>query len=258
MIVFIWNPLSQATVWQCKGELHNNANIGRSLLLQRFCTILVKPFSTTHPTLFFRQTFPNVMSHEHLFQAFCPFLWTKNDTKICFRHKVLLETWVIGVLMACLQWFSVLSYSPLSSSRKYYTWLIFLYLVMYRNKWKIWSLLCFFIFRPIYFQAVIIGWNTLIKNVYFLSKVCLTQKYILGLPFFKKSFEPAALVYSYLWDKLATKGEIRKWLGCVSYLYTQGNDNSVIMYHIYLYTEENRYSVMVYHIYIYMKIDCVC
>ena len=157
MIVFIWNPLSQATVWQCKGELHNNANIGRSLLLQRFCTILVKPFSTTHPTLFFRQTFPNVMSHEHLFQAFCPFLWTKNDTKICFRHKVLLETWVIGVLMACLQWFSVLSYSPLSSSRKYYTWLIFLYLVMYRNKWKIWSLLCFLFLCLFTFKLLSLG-----------------------------------------------------------------------------------------------------
>ena len=69
----------------------------------------------------------------------------------------------------------------------------------------------------------------------FLQKVCLTQKYILGLSFFKKSFEPAALVYSYLWDKLATKGEIRKWLGCVSYLYLQCNDNSVIMYDIHLY-----------------------
>ena len=57
----------------------------------------------------------------------------------------------------------------------------------------------------------------------------------LGLSFFKKSFEPAALVYSYLWDKLATKGEIRKWLGCVSYLYLQCNDNSVIMYDIHLY-----------------------
>ena len=71
--------------------------------------------------------------------------------------------------------------------------------------------------------------------MYSLPKVFLTQKYISGLSFFKKSFEPAALVYSYLWDKLATKGEIRKWLGCVSYLYLQCNDNSVIMYDIYLY-----------------------
>ena len=71
--------------------------------------------------------------------------------------------------------------------------------------------------------------------MYFLPKVCLTQKYIWGLSFFKKSFEPAALVYSYLWDKLATKGEIRKWLGCVSYLYLQCNDNSVIMYDVHLY-----------------------
>ena len=70
--------------------------------------------------------------------------------------------------------------------------------------------------------------------MYFCQK-CVWLKNILGLLFFKKSFEPAALVYSYLWDKLATKGEIRKWLGCVSYLYLQGNDNSVIMYHIYLY-----------------------
>ena len=100
------------------------------------------------------------------------------------------------------------------------------------------------------------------KNVcaemYFLSIVCFTQKYILGLPFFKKSFEPAALVYSYLWDKLATKGEIRKWLGCVSYLYLQCNDNSVIMIMIYIYTEVNRFSVMVYHIHLKLQENFVC
>ena len=100
-------------------------------------------------------------------------------------------------------------------------------------------------------------WWKVCVEMYFLPKVCLTQKYILGLSFFKKSFEPAALVYSYLWDKLATKGEIRSGSAVYHiYIYSAMIIRWLCM--ISIYTEVNRYSVMVYHIHLRLQENWFC